>query len=517
MTTSPLRALIGVSTLFAGAALTLAQQPTPTEDGWSQQYDPQLKLTVQTKELTIHPKAVSKPVLSRRLIVDEFDAVQGNAALYYLKAAGFLEEDAARQKLNEFINESVERAKIDGINVSDQPPYVWLKTAPDALPVDQVKKYLKLLDFQEPLLREGARRDHFDMNRNFRQVDDPIALLLPEIQKMREIARTQSLRTRLAIAEGRLDDAIDVIGQQFAMARHLGQDEFLVSNLVGIAIATIAWNDMFYLVTQPDTPNLYWAVATMPRPLVSMRHSMAMERQLLYQQVKVLKEVDPAPRAAGYWRDFIDRVISQAGSLASEFHLHGFQLTDHNHDMARARLIAYIAAAYPGSKEFLIDEMKMPRDQVEAYPTAQVVFLAIVGFHDRWRDEYFKWMYLPYWQARTKKSSQVDQAMDDAADQYGWCAWPTMMLLPAVRAARTAEARCSQNIAILKTIEALRMYAAENDSKLPESLEELSVPAPIEPFTGKPIEYELRGNHAVITGHETPGLRSQLVIRVAQE
>ena len=60
------------------------------------------------------------------------------------------------------------------------------------------------------------------------------------------------------------------------------------------------------------------------------------------------------------------------------------------------------------------------------------------------------------------------------------------------------------------------MHAAAHDGSLPGSLNELAVPAPIEPFTGKPIQYKLDGEKAILTGHELPGLQYKLVVQVAE-
>jgi hypothetical protein len=89
------------------------------------------------------------------------------------------------------------------------------------------------------------------------------------------------------------------------------------------------------------------------------------------------------------------------------------------------------------------------------------------------------------------------------------------LLLPAVLAARTAEARCDQTIALLRTVEAVRMYAATSDGQLPPTLDDLPVPAPLEPFTGKPVDYEFLGDRAVLNGHALPGMRYRLVLRLA--
>ncbi len=507
-------ALFSLVVLVAVAQCTAQESPTNL-DRWAERLDEQTGILIRTKELTLYPQAESRPALKHRLLPDALDALPGNAAVYYLKAQGFLEQTSARDRISKINQDALARAKKEGKEFGELPPYVWLDTPPDLLPVDEVKEYLKLTDFQQMFIREGVRRAHFDMDRRFREVDDPIGYLLPEIQSLREIARNQSIRCRLAIAEDRIEDAIEITGQQFAMARHLGEDDFLVSNLVGIAITTIAWNDALYLVQHPQSPNLYWALAAMPRPLVETRRAMAVERQFLYHQVKLLKEVDETPRSVGYWQEFIDRLLPQMGMLGSEV---GLPSLSEDPEAARAALVAFVAAAYPGAKDYLIREQKIPRDQVEAYPTAQVVFLAMVRFYDQWRDEVFKWTHVPFWQGRLAMASvDVDAALNQAANRYGWCALPTQTLLPAVFAVRNAEARCVQTVALLQTVEAVRMYAAEHDGKLPPALDALPVPAPMEPFTGKPIEYELLGTRAVLSGHALPGVRYRLILRIAKQ
>ncbi len=491
------------------------EKESKKKDGWTVHRDEQTHTTIMTREMTLYPQAEPRPALKYRMIPDDFDMIDGNAAIYYLKALGFLEQTPAREWLTQFHKEARKRAEKEGKAYSDVPPAIWLSTPPSQLPLEEVKAYLQATSFQPQFIREAAQRNRFDLDRNFREVDDPIAYLLPDIQSMRQLARSQSLRCRVAIAEGRIEDAIAIIGQQFAMARHLGQDEFLVSNLVGIAIVRIAWNDALYLVEQPGAPNLYWAVATIPRPLANIRYAMSIERQLLYQQLKVLREVDEKPRPVGYWQNFVDRFLSQVGYLSNELKLPSAK---EHPTLARAAMVGFIAEAYPGAKEYLIKECNLPVKQVNAYPTAQVVFLAIVRFHDRWNDEFFKWTHLPFWQVRTKASQNREyDRLSAASDKYGKCSLPTTILLPAAMVVSEAKASCEQTTALLQTVEAIRMYGATHDGTLPPSLEDLPVPAPIEPFTGKPIDYQLQGDHAVLNGHRRAGQQQyRLVLRFAK-
>ncbi len=83
-------------------------------------------------------------------------------------------------------------------------------------------------------------------------------------------------------------------------------------------------------------------------------------------------------------------------------------------------------------------------------------------------------------------------------------------------AAQSAVARNDREIAVLRTIEALRMYAAANEGRLPEKLSDLTVPVPIDAVTGKPFEYQLRDDTAVIEGPPLPGILLRLEIKVAR-
>ena len=77
-------------------------------------------------------------------------------------------------------------------------------------------------------------------------------------------------------------------------------------------------------------------------------------------------------------------------------------------------------------------------------------------------------------------------------------------MLPAVNAYRSAQTRSQQQVALLQTVEAIRMYAAANASKLPASLNDLPYPAPNDPFTGQPFSYKVDGEQALLSGEPTP-------------
>lgn len=494
------------------AAESQERVPEPEQEGvWMEQLAPGGTIT-RTMRLTLHPRAEPTPALKHRLLPNEADMIDGNAAVHYLKAMGFLEQQPSRARLHEIYSEAAERANRQEKGYAEVPPFAWQSMRPEELPLDEVQEFLRLTSFQRWPLEEAAQRRRADFDRHLRELDEVWAYLLPEIQEMRELARMQRLRCRVAIAEGDSDEAIAILGQQYAMARHLGQDVFIVSALVGIAIEGIAWEDALHLIRQPGAPNLYWAFATLPRPLVDIRHALDYEPQWLSMGVKVLREVDETPRPDGYWQAFIDRLIPQLGSLKVELSEAGVSLPD-DPVAARAAFAGLIAAAYPGAKQYLIEMGELDAETVEAYPTAQVFFLAMLRYHDERHQEALKWTHLPYWQAKDRLRA-LDDKQREQADRFGWVTLPAEWAgLRGSTHAVEATARFDQQLALIQTIEAIRMGGAANGGRLPESLADLPVPAPVDPATGKSFDYRYHGSYAILSSDTTPHVRYRFVLR----
>ncbi len=498
--------------LIAFAALTptaTGQSPTG-EAGWVLEQDEAGRVTVHTMAMTLHPRSEPRPAMKHRLLPSELDLLDGNAATFYLSAMGFLEQSAAQERVRQFRVDALKQGQQEGKGSEEVPPYSWLSMTPEQLPLDEVRDYLQLLSFQKRFLTEAARRRHFDLDRNVQEIDYPVGFLLPEIQELRELARNQSLRCKLAIAEERIEEAMKILGQQYTLARHLSQDVFLVPGMVGNAIVGIAWNDALQLAQHPDAPNLYWAYASLPRPLLDTRHAFAVEHDLFYLQFKPLREVDEQLHPASYWRDFVDRLILTIRGLENES---GLPPLPDDPDEARGVMTALIAAAYPAAKQYLLEEWGLPADQVESYPTTQVVFLALVRAGDEIRDAHYKWVYLPSWQEQAYRRIQSSRQPVDT-ERLGWIAELPLGLTGNVGVLTDALSRSEQQLALLQTIEAIRMYAAENHGTLPESLDDLPVPAPIDPVSGKPFEYQSEEEQAVLSGHPMRRQQFRLVLRV---
>jgi hypothetical protein len=79
---------------------------------------------------------------------------------------------------------------------------------------------------------------------------------------------------------------------------------------------------------------------------------------------------------------------------------------------------------------------------------------------------------------------------------------------------KRAQARVDQRIALLAHVEALRMYAADHEGKLPAKLDEIKLPLPEDPFTGKAFHYEVDGPTAIIKGTPPKGEEANAAFNV---
>jgi hypothetical protein len=162
-----------------------------------------------------------------------------------------------------------------------------------------------------------------------------------------------------------------------------------------------------------------------------------------------------------------------------------------------------VARAYPMAKAALI-ELGRPPEQVEAMPALQVVLLYSLEQYRRLRDAMFRWAEVPYWQA-VGGLRRADEELK-AARASGAEGLPiASTFLPAINRVFAARTRVDRRIAALRTIEAVGLYAAAHDGKLPLQLSDVTdVPVPIDPMTGSAFGYSIDGDKFTLLGPAPP-------------
>ena len=100
--------------------------------------------------------------------------------------------------------------------------------------IDLLARHAATLD----LIRRAADRDSCRYQRDWTRPS--FDMLLPEMQSLRTAAQLLVLKTRREAADGNAEDALRDVARIQRIGRHAASEPILISNLVGIAIDTIA-------------------------------------------------------------------------------------------------------------------------------------------------------------------------------------------------------------------------------------------------------------------------------------
>jgi hypothetical protein len=126
-------------------------------------------------------------------------------------------------------------------------------------------------------------------------------------------------------------------------------------------------------------------------------------------------------------------------------------------------------------------------------PFMQVALLHALLDYERRLDDFQKWQTLPYPEALAARLGGRDDSnlpaltflINQMAEAHG---------------AFDDRARLERRIAILRCIEAVRLYAAAHGGKLPPALADVKeAPVPLDPVSGKAFGYEVKGAMATLS------------------
>jgi len=427
--------------------------------------------------LTVQPMAAPKPALKYQLLPELKEMNPGNPVQEYMKC--FAEQQ------NFFFNKEVLEAR-------ERYQVMPLHE----LPLKEIRYYtssgaLKQADY-------AARLDTPNWQILPKLKSDGVNCLLPDIQQLRMLASALKVRFRIQVAEKRFDDALVTAKTMFALSRHLGEHPALVSNLVGIAIANVAIGPLEEMLQQPGCPNLHWALSDLPTPFISLRTGLQGERVIM--QAEFADFADDRPMSEAELQSVVDRLNqtlrSSHPAVRPDFDARSWllpMLKDEKHvEAARDRLV----------------EFGLAKAKVKSFPALQAVLLDEKRAFEIHLDEETKWMKFPYWQAEAHLMDSADARERDRAARL------LNELLPFKTKVTRAQARLEQRIALLQHVEAIRLYAADHDGKFPASLEDITVPLPVDPFTGQPFKYSVDGPLAEVRGTPPRGEQNNAAYKV---
>src|SRR5262249_46864194 len=252
-------------------------------------------------------------------------------------------------------------------------------------------------------------------------------------------------------------------------------------------VAHLGLGTLEEMVQQSGCPNLYWALTDLPDPLVDVRKGAQGDRIRVAGERRRLH--DDAPMAEPELESFV-------GSLSAELSFvreQAGQSPRSPREGLRGRLLARCQdpERVRAARHRLV-EAGCAEGLVQRFLPLQVILLDERRDYEVERDERLKLLALPLWQIESLGGIEDGNRGRDGlfAD-----------LLPHVVTRGRTQGELQRQIALLRHVEALRLYAAGHDGKLPGNLSEIPVPLPDDPFTGKPFAYHAEGATACLRGH----------------
>jgi hypothetical protein len=433
------------------------------------------------QELAVHARAVERPLMKYRLFPAEYDLRAGNAAPILVR-------------------------------------FPWEQTAYFSQVVPTFDEYLKLpLDHSKLRNAGDVFNPHFysELKRAaYRRTaeweypigEKPLAnILLPDIQGARSIVgRGLSVWIRHKISRGKLAEAREGILVGLAVSRHYGRTPFVITQLVCIAVDSMMLSRLEELLSQPDSPNLYWALTALPRPLVDLRPSIELEQRFLQMTVPGLENLAEL-RTEEEWTERAHAVIGlflEPGGASDRTKISSQMILERLAKRGRAELPGWIEGGTA---------------RVTAMSDSEAGLRWFLHAHEEQSQEVAAFMSLEP-PAAIPRLEALQQRLAEFRAEWGV---PNLFVLESSLRTYVRAHGLQRQIDALRVVEAIRNYGASHESHVPESVEKIiDTPIPEDPFTGKPFGYAVTAGTATLSapgipveGTELGGIRYRVKMR----
>ena len=466
--------------LFASIFFTTMSSTVNAWQITSTTKSPETEASEEIPVLHLTPAAEPTPALRYRFWPDRMKLRPGNAMVRFQRAGILRTENASA-------NTQEAKQFWDQWNL-------WIEMPLAELPIEEVRDSLK--NFQ-PVLRELhagrlARDSYYDLPVEQIRGLETIELLLPEFQGMRSLARILQLEIRLAIIEGRIDDAIQALQTGFRLGEATGQaNDYLVVRLIGFAISGIMLGEVENLMQAENCPNLYWALASLPSSTSEIVESLQFEASIMSRIFNSLEDLPGEGEEPEVWEQMALDILGDMQQLQS----YGYDQQENTETKSRLLAAVAIVALSDYSRTRLL-KSGWEEKSVAAISPAEAVVRATALSLQEIQDNFAKWTYLPagirgdYLGTAEKTLDTLGKNGQPLGDLSVIMA---RLVLPAMQTANAASLRTQQSIARLATIEAIRHHVSRTGA-VPDKLQQLdALPAWPDPFTEKAISYEKLG------------------------
>ncbi len=329
----------------------------------------------------------------------------------------------------------------------------------------------------------------------------------PAIRSASSISWTLVLKTRAAIKQGEFEKATELLRMHYTLAQNVSRLNDSIAILTAAQCLSRANMTLLEFVAQPNAPNMYWAIAQLPHPIISDVAAMETRLAMFENLVPEFTEIDESQWSDQRWKRVAMEVfetLADAKTLGSASGETGEKM-----DAEALFLKASLAGVTTAKKRLLAagtDAMK-----IEKMSVSQIMLLDAKHEYEKAKSEFQTMIYMPIpdsilMQRRRNEAYSPESLQNNLGANIFNTFGPLNLHLQV--------AEVQQELDLIRIIEAMRLHAAETGS-LPLSLDEIkSVSIPLDPVTGKPFICQLALNKAEFTLNQATYERSRFVIKL---
>ena len=460
--------------LLAGVAVSQEQPPASPKTN-----------PVPIIKLKIHPKDEPSPALRYTLFPDTRELVHGNAAQAYYRA---FSPDWISFMNNKEFTENQDK---------------WLNGPLSELDENKIRFSSGMLD----QIHEATRKSYCDWDMYAKLRKDGFNMLLPDLQAMRHISRALALDCRLQLKKGNIEKALEDAKAGLTLSFHLGNSPTLIQGLVAIASGSIMLPRLDEIIQQEKSPNLYWALTSLPRPLVDFRNCIGGEAIMMdhlfpgFREMLYSGKIKPLPN---------DELEKMQKLVADIVQLYGTTPPDSKKPLLKPLADTMFQAAMVANlieAKKLLEEHGIKEESLKNVSPLQVVMMGEVLYYDKVCQDITKWNSIPYHIALAgiaKAEAGIKKPIPSIISPFPFKSL-SALVAPAYKNVMNASPRFERRIAMLRTVEAIRLQAAK-DKKWPETVDKITlVPLPQDPYTGKPFQWKKDADKITLTGPTPDG------------
>ncbi|HZZ42312.1 MAG TPA: hypothetical protein VFE58_05200 [Tepidisphaeraceae bacterium] len=308
--------------------------------------------------------------------------------------------------------------------------------------------------------------------------------LLPHLQSLRSIGFIIKVRALRLTEQGKLDDAISTLRLGYELADKI-TDPVVISSLVSIGCTRLMNDTLPVIMNHPDAPNLYWALSEIPSRRTILRRSWDAESDWVIVCHPFIARLRAGQEpTADQWHTILIDDMAPFYTITGQTP-HPDPIKDASADILRR------------AQQDYADSHHVTPDQAAKLDPA--ILLGHFYFR-QWKlasDDLAKIGNLPYPAILAKTNDYNNEITRLKKEQP---TNPFFKFLSDMHRVAYSFARTDRELAALTTVEALRSYASSHDGSLPAHLEDITeTPAPINPATGDPFEYQLENNVATLS------------------